>query len=406
MRAGWGFAGVALALAAAAPAHASSARIVTVDVGDRIDVILQEQLIVTAGKGERNRFRLRSRGARGVEVRDPGSRVRAGAGCARKGRHVALCTPDDVIEVVEVSAGDRDDRVSLGDLPGDVAVHGGPGDDRLTGSRFGEALAGGVGDDRLSGHGGPDALAGGPGLDVLLGEKGDDVLNAGDERRAQRDRLDGGPGYDTASWAGSKRGVRVRLAHHRLYGGVDGGRGLEALRGSAGNDRLTGSGTADMLDGGGGSDVLSGRGGDDVLTPGDSPGEHNDVHCGRGNDQVSFSQVWTLLRSDCERVGGATDFSVKVRPRIRLLGGGRVGVAAFCGDAESVACFFDVELRSPAPHSRRLAPVLGEPKGKGRTELRFTLSAAGRKYLGGGGKVACVRDDESGYCVRVPRRGG
>ena len=35
--------------------------------------------------------------------------------------------------------------------------------------------------------------------------------------------------------------------------------------------------------------------------------------------------------------------------------------------------------------------------------MRFTLNAAGRKYLGAGGKTVCVSDGESGYCMRVPR---
>src|SRR5215218_6272202 len=166
MRIGWGLAGVVIALAAAAPARASSVRIITVDVGDRIDVILQEQLIVTAGKGERNRFRLRASGSDGVEVRDTGARLRARAGCSRKSRHVAVCRPDDVIEVIEVSAGNRNDRVQLGGgLPGDVSVSGGPGNDRLTGSRDGEGLDGGVGGDRLTGGGGSDSLDGSGGRD-------------------------------------------------------------------------------------------------------------------------------------------------------------------------------------------------------------------------------------------------
>ena len=234
MRVGWGLAGAAIALVVAAPAQASSATIITVDVGDRLDVILQEQLIVTAGKGERNRLRLRSSGADGVEVRDTGATLRARAGCTRKSRHVAVCRPDDVIEVLEVGAGNRNDRVRLGrGLPGDVAVRGGPGNDRLTGSSDGERLDGGAGADRLAGGGGADSLDGSEGRDVLLGGAGPDTLNAGDGRRAVRDRLDGGSGFDIASWAGSSARVRVRLSRGTLRGGVDRGRRLEGLRGDA-----------------------------------------------------------------------------------------------------------------------------------------------------------------------------
>src|SRR3954447_25884468 len=152
MRIRWGLAAMAIALASAAPAQAASVRIITVDVGDRIDVILEEHLLVTAGKGERNRLRLRASGSDGVEVRDAGARLRARAGCSRKSRHVAVCRPDDVISDLEVSAGNRNDRVRLGGgLPGNVSVSGGVGDDRLNGSRDGESLDGGAGGDRLVG---------------------------------------------------------------------------------------------------------------------------------------------------------------------------------------------------------------------------------------------------------------
>ena len=149
--------------------------------------------------------------------------------------------------------------------------------------------------------------------------------------------------------------------------------------------------------------MLSGRGGKDLLTPGDTPGERNDVRCGGGRDIVVFAQVFTLIRGTAS---GSRPFdgSVSVRPRIRLRSGGRVSAAAFCGDGDTIVCFLEVELISPPPGSRRLAPRLDEPTGNGRTTLQFTLNARGREYLGNGGKVVCVNDDESGYCMRVPRR--
>ena len=49
--------------------------------------------------------------------------------------------------------------------------------------------------DVICGLGGGDTITGGPGRDVLLGGSGNDVLHA---RDGQVDRVDGGPGTDTA----------------------------------------------------------------------------------------------------------------------------------------------------------------------------------------------------------------
>ena len=65
-------------------------------------------------------------------------------------------------------------------------LDGGPGHDRLTGGSHDDRLAGGSGADRLRGLGGRDHLMGGSGRDRL---------HARDRRR---DRVDCGPGTDTA----------------------------------------------------------------------------------------------------------------------------------------------------------------------------------------------------------------
>ena len=138
------------------------------------------------------------------------------------------------------------------------------------------------------------------------------------------------------------------------------------------------------------------------------------MRCGRGRDAVSDPQLWTYVRGDCERIESFYSRRASIAPRMRLRPGGRLDVAAYCG-ANTILCYVDTRITSPpggvpgVPRDAkrlRLAPVLREPSGSGPTTLTFTLSDAGRRYLGNGGKPVCVTDDTSGFCVRVPRRGG
>lgn len=80
---------------------------------------------------------------------------------------------------------------SAEDHPVLVAALG--GNDRITGTRFGDLLDGGIGDDYLRGGAGDDEIMGGAGRDGLQGGAGDDVLSGG----AGRDVLTGGEGGDT-----------------------------------------------------------------------------------------------------------------------------------------------------------------------------------------------------------------
>jgi uncharacterized repeat protein (TIGR01451 family) len=102
---------------------------------------------------------------------------------------------------------------------GGCTVIGGPGADRLTGTRLTDVICGLGGDDVLVGLGGDDILLGGPGNDRLVGGGGKDTLK-------------GASGDDT-------------------------------LAGGAGNDRLEGGGGKDALNGGLGKDTLKGGPGRD-----------------------------------------------------------------------------------------------------------------------------------------------
>jgi hypothetical protein len=134
-----------------------------------------------------------------LTVNDSGAPPRAGAGCKQFGANAAQC-PDSGITSLVIELGDGDDLAGLQiDAAGlDVSIHGGPGNDQLSGpghvfgddgrdalnadETVGSVLDGGPGNDQLHGR----TMA-----DQLLGGEGDDELAGGDG-----DLLVGGPGYD------------------------------------------------------------------------------------------------------------------------------------------------------------------------------------------------------------------
>jgi RTX calcium-binding nonapeptide repeat (4 copies) len=113
--------------------------------------------------------------------------------------------------------------------PAGADMHGGAGDDRLTGSRSeGNSALGGTGDDVLSGGRAYDRLEGGRGNDVVVGRGGDDELFADEVASPEpsvRDVLRAGTGEDY------------------LLGGA----GPDTLDGGPGRDRLIGAGGVDRL---------------------------------------------------------------------------------------------------------------------------------------------------------------
>ena len=238
--------------------------------------------------------------------------------------------------------------------------------EHLAGSAFADQLTGNDANNVLTGDAGNDTLDGGVGADTLLGGDGSDtyrVDQSGDlivESNADlasggRDtvltslaaytlptnvenlhllatgtangsgnaldnlllasngdnRLDGGTGNDTVSYAFALTGVTVSLALDSAQ--ATGGSGsdmllaIENLIGSNANDRLTGNALANSLAGGSGNDTLIGGLGADTLTGGDGsdayylddPGDlvvesNADLTTG-GNDTVySYVAAYTL----------------------------------------------------------------------------------------------------------------
>lgn len=126
-----------------------------------------------------------------------------------------------------------------------------------TGTGFGDALSG---DDRAN------VIDGGDGDDVLVGDSGGRV--------GARDRLIGGAGNDTASFAAYSAALVAGLHDDESgYANAGGGTiarlaGIENLVGGSGDDRLTGNRLSNRLGGGPGDDSLDGAGGDDLLEGG------------------------------------------------------------------------------------------------------------------------------------------
>ena len=135
-------------------------------------------------------------------------------------------------------------------------VHGGPGDDTISGSEAADVLHGGEGS---------DVLAGGGGADALWGESGADRLDGG----AGADVLEGGPGFDTADYSARTSGVSVTVGSGADDGepgeGDDVAASIEHVIGGSGDDVLVGDDSGELLQGGPGADFLDGLGGDDVL---------------------------------------------------------------------------------------------------------------------------------------------
>ena len=168
------------------------------------------------------------------------------------------------------------------------AITGSNSSERLTGTNDAEEIRGLGGNDSLYGRGGDDVLDGGPGNDTLVGGPG-------------ADDLIGGSGADTASYAGSRAGVTVRLHDPAPRGGDAQGdifaetvtytyrdKGVRAqaelpdienLTGSSYNDILAGDQRPNKLSGGSGNDTLYGGPGGDYRNA-------DTMYGGAGNDRV------------------------------------------------------------------------------------------------------------------------
>jgi len=126
---------------------------------------------------------------------------------------------------------------------------GGPDDDVLSGTAFGDTIYGLDRSDLLRGLDGADCLWGGEGNDVLDGDGGDDRLWGGNGR----DRLVGGAGNDL------------------LYGGLK----RDVIIGGVGDDQIIPGTGQDLVRAGAGNDVINAR-----------DGSRDVIECASGADRV------------------------------------------------------------------------------------------------------------------------
>lgn len=298
-------------LAAVFPAAAADAAQVTLEYEPPIPHVEPAPaytLDVEAAAGEQNHLQVFREGDTFLVQAGAGEALSAGARCAVAGQGDVRCAlPGEASHLsVFVEAGDGDDFVTFGPLPGvELAeVLGGDGNDAVVGQTGADLLYGGPGTDSLSGFDGADRLDGGTGTDVL----------------------DGGLGTDLVSY-GSRRApitVDLRAARGGASGEADSLAGFEDVTGGLGPDRLLGNAGPNVLYGGrGGNDLGRGFGGNDILSARRSFGgagadiiDGKVVGCGAGSDLVArlrFHAPGPYSRA-CDRV--RSFFYNVTRPRL------------------------------------------------------------------------------------------
>ena len=179
-------------------------------------------------------------------------------------------------------------------IPVDLTLDGGAGNDILAGGLGTDLLIGGAGSDivsyaaavsavtinlglataQVTGGMGTDTLSGIEGVlgsafaDTLVGDGNNNVIDGGSGNI--NDVLTGGAGNDTVSYASAGAGVTFTLvsqiAQTTVGAGSDTVSGFENVVGSAFNDTLTGDGAANVMEGGLGDDVINGGAGTDTVS--------------------------------------------------------------------------------------------------------------------------------------------
>ncbi|WP_315760402.1 M10 family metallopeptidase C-terminal domain-containing protein [Sphingomonas sp. Y38-1Y] len=123
--------------------------------------------------------------------------------------------------------------------------------------------------------------------DTITGDARDNIIGGG---IGGNDRMDGGAGIDTLTYADSLTAVTVNFQTSQFAGGAAGdvAFGFENIIGSAFNDTLTGNVQNNVLMGGAGNDVLDGFLGNDTL---DGGAGNDTLTGGIGNDIFKFGEA-------------------------------------------------------------------------------------------------------------------
>lgn len=155
-------------------------------------------------------------------------------------------------------------------------IRGTTASESLIGGSESDTINGFDGDDVLLGNFGNDVLHGDNGNDSLFGNEGNDSLDGGLDNLGDSDRLAGGTGIDTATYAQVQHGISVNLIQGQMLGAgnVDTLISIEnvtatnfndSVVGDFGNNLIQGADGIDFIDGLSGNDFLSGNSGNDVI---------------------------------------------------------------------------------------------------------------------------------------------
>ncbi len=168
------------------------------------------------------------------------------------------------VEVVFGSS--ANDYIIVGTASQGVEMHGGDGNDMLSGGAFGDTIFGDAGRDFLFGGGGDDTIHGGAGDDVLRGDAGTDTLIGGDgDDTYNIDTADTIVETATGGTADTVYATFNYTLHDNVERAVAISTGVQSLTGNSSDNWLLGNSATNTLQGGEGADLLYGYGGDDYL---------------------------------------------------------------------------------------------------------------------------------------------
>uniref|UniRef100_UPI003144FA30 Ig-like domain-containing protein n=1 Tax=Terrirubrum flagellatum TaxID=2895980 RepID=UPI003144FA30 len=155
-------------------------------------------------------------------------------------------------------------------------IHGGNGNDVLSGANGDDVIDGGNGNDTINGKDGDDNISGANGNDVLVGGRGNDVLDGGNGN----DVLDGGAGNNQLIGANGDDVMRAGDGDNLF----DGGNGNDVMTAGNGNNVFNGGNGNDVIAAGNGDNTVNGGNGNEVVTLGNGD---NIFFGGNGADRVT-----------------------------------------------------------------------------------------------------------------------
>jgi Ca2+-binding RTX toxin-like protein len=199
-----------------------------------------------------------------------------------------------------------DNDISFPQLPGDIIVITGQGDDVISGAGTGTFFTGQIYV--------PLSLAGEDGSNQVTGGGGNDILSFTEAKVPEGgDMLMGGAGTDTVRALNSGSVPRASISIDGIANdgslcpgtqcnGDNVATDIEAVEGSTVNETISGNDAAQSLAGGGGDDLVQGLGGDDTLTC--TSGTYEG---GGGNDTIAKWGYPTAAECGILRGGSGVD---------------------------------------------------------------------------------------------------